>query len=222
MAKGAQPRDFIKVPKNAKFFGIAGFPTNLVVHKMYRLSTTSARSIRPAARTAQPLLTRGAHKEIKFSNEGRAGILKGVDVLANAVSVTLGPKGESAKLLNMDASMNTGQVATSSLNSLSADPRLQKVSPHLPVPMTRWWMRTRLCKMLTHFLDGVTVAKSITLQDKFENLGARYVPSLTQSPPADQGPRAVLSRMLPQRRTRWLVMVLQRLLSWPVRFTLKV
>jgi chaperonin GroEL len=40
-----------------------------------------------------PSLTRGAHKDIKFSNEGRASILKGVDVLANAVSVTLGPKG---------------------------------------------------------------------------------------------------------------------------------
>ena len=56
---------------------------------MHRLSTSSARSLR----TAVPSLARGAHKEIKFSNEGRASILKGVDVLANAVSVTLGPKG---------------------------------------------------------------------------------------------------------------------------------
>jgi chaperonin GroEL len=38
--------------------------------------------------------TRGAHKEIKFSNDGRASILKGVETLAKAVSVTLGPKGE--------------------------------------------------------------------------------------------------------------------------------
>lgn len=56
---------------------------------MHRLSTTSSRSLRKAV----PSLARGAHKEIKFSNEGRASILKGVDVLANAVSVTLGPKG---------------------------------------------------------------------------------------------------------------------------------
>lgn len=63
---------------------------------MHRLSTTSARSLRRAAvKAAKPTLTRGAHKEIKFSNEGRAAILKGVDVLANAVSVTLGPKGRS-------------------------------------------------------------------------------------------------------------------------------
>ena len=41
----------------------------------------------------KPLLARGAHKEIKFSNEGRAAILKGVEVLSKAVSVTLGPKG---------------------------------------------------------------------------------------------------------------------------------
>ena len=57
---------------------------------MHRLSTTSARSLR---RAAKPILARGAHKEIKFSNEGRASILKGVDILANAVQVTLGPKG---------------------------------------------------------------------------------------------------------------------------------
>ena len=66
---------------------------------MHRLSTTSSRSLRRAAakavtKASTPSLTRGAHKEIKFSNEGRASILKGVDVLANAVSVTLGPKGK--------------------------------------------------------------------------------------------------------------------------------
>lgn len=61
---------------------------------MHRLSTASSRSLRRAAvKAAKPVLARGAHKEIKFSNEGRASILKGVDVLANAVSITLGPKG---------------------------------------------------------------------------------------------------------------------------------
>ena len=49
-----------------------------------------------ATKASSPLSTRAyaSHKEIKFSNEGRAAMLKGVDVLANAVSVTLGPKGE--------------------------------------------------------------------------------------------------------------------------------
>ena len=49
---------------------------------------------RAAAKAAKPSLARGAHKDIKFSNEGRASILKGVDVLAKAVSITLGPKGK--------------------------------------------------------------------------------------------------------------------------------
>ena len=60
---------------------------------MHHLSNTSSKVLRRAAANARPSLVRGAHKEIKFSNEGRASILKGVDVLANAVSVTLGPKG---------------------------------------------------------------------------------------------------------------------------------
>ncbi|KAF6747324.1 hypothetical protein DFP72DRAFT_1075571 [Ephemerocybe angulata] len=67
---------------------------------MHRLSTQPSRSIRRAAERAarkqpQPALTRGAHKDIKFAHDGRASILKGVDVLANAVSVTLGPKGRN-------------------------------------------------------------------------------------------------------------------------------
>lgn len=69
---------------------------------MHRLSTTSSRSLRRAAakainKVSAPSLIRGAHKEIKFSNEGRASILKGVDILANAVSVTLGPKGKVSR-----------------------------------------------------------------------------------------------------------------------------
>jgi len=61
---------------------------------MHRISNTSSRALRrAAAKAARPSLTRGAHKEIQFSNDGRASILKGVDLLARAVSVTLGPKG---------------------------------------------------------------------------------------------------------------------------------
>lgn len=62
---------------------------------MHHLSQSSSKVARrvasssPATRVAR----RYAHKDVKFSNEGRASILAGVDVLANAVSVTLGPKG---------------------------------------------------------------------------------------------------------------------------------
>ena len=66
---------------------------------MHHITNSSSRALRRAAAKAkQPLLARGAHKEVKFSNEGRASILKGVDVLADAVSVTLGPKGKLSPL----------------------------------------------------------------------------------------------------------------------------
>ncbi|KIK92160.1 hypothetical protein PAXRUDRAFT_830223 [Paxillus rubicundulus Ve08.2h10] len=105
---------------------------------MYTISSSSSRAVRrAAAKAAKPILARGAHKEIKFSNDGRASILKGVDVLANAVSVTLGPKGRNVII-----------------EQPFGGPKITK--------------------------DGVTVAKSITLKDKFENLGARLVQDVAQ------------------------------------------
>ena len=71
-------------------------------------------------------------KEVKFSSDARERMLKGVDVLANAVKVTLGPKGRNVVL---DKSFGA--------------PRTTK--------------------------DGVTVAKEIELEDKFENMGAQMV-----------------------------------------------
>jgi chaperonin GroEL len=50
------------------------------------------RTLRPARSLVRGYAT---HKEVKFSNEGRAAMLKGVDILAKAVSVTLGPKGRN-------------------------------------------------------------------------------------------------------------------------------
>ncbi|KAG0224423.1 chaperonin [Mortierella sp. GBA43] len=73
-----------------------------------------------------------SHKEISFGIEGRAKLLKGVEVLAKAVAVTLGPKGRHVLI---------GQPYGS--------PKITK--------------------------DGVTVAKSITLEDPFENLGAKLI-----------------------------------------------
>jgi chaperonin GroEL len=63
---------------------------------MHRSSSMMRTSLSGLPRNSRSLvLSRGAHKEVKFSNEGRAAMLKGVDILAKAVSVTLGPKGES-------------------------------------------------------------------------------------------------------------------------------
>ncbi|MGC1357697.1 MAG: chaperonin GroEL [Xanthobacteraceae bacterium] len=73
-----------------------------------------------------------AAKEVKFSVDARDRMLRGVDILANAVRVTLGPKGRNVVL---DKSFGA--------------PRITK--------------------------DGVTVAKEIELEDKFENMGAQMV-----------------------------------------------
>src|SRR3990170_1009720 len=71
-------------------------------------------------------------KEVKFGQDARERMLHGVDILANAVKVTLGPKGRNVVLEK----------------SFGA-PRITK--------------------------DGVTVAKEIELEDRFENMGAQMV-----------------------------------------------
>src|SRR3974390_1524792 len=73
-----------------------------------------------------------AAKDVKFSVDARDRMLRGVEILANAVRVTLGPKGRNVVL---DKSFGA--------------PRITK--------------------------DGVTVAKEIELDDKFENMGAQMV-----------------------------------------------
>jgi chaperonin GroEL len=73
-----------------------------------------------------------AAKDVKFSQDARERMLRGVDILANAVKVTLGPKGRNVVI---DKSFGA--------------PRITK--------------------------DGVTVAKEIELEDKFENMGAQML-----------------------------------------------
>jgi chaperonin GroEL len=73
-----------------------------------------------------------AAKEVRFGLDARERMLRGVDILANAVKVTLGPKGRNVVI---DKSFGA--------------PRITK--------------------------DGVTVAKEIELEDKFENMGAQMV-----------------------------------------------
>src|SRR6516225_4448794 len=73
-----------------------------------------------------------AAKEVKFSQDARDRMLHGIDILTNAVKVTLGPKGRNVVL---DKSFGA--------------PRVTK--------------------------DGVTVAKEIELEEKFENMGAQMV-----------------------------------------------
>src|SRR6202521_3867629 len=78
-----------------------------------------------------------ASKEVRFSTDARDKMLRGIEVLANAVRITLGPKGRNVVL---DKSFGA--------------PRITK--------------------------DGVTVAKEIELEDKFENMGAQMVREVAQ------------------------------------------
>jgi chaperonin GroEL len=73
-----------------------------------------------------------AAKEIRFAEEARGRVLRGVNVLADAVTVTLGPRGRN-------------------------------------VCLEKSWGAPTVTK------DGVTVAKEIQLEDKFENMGAQMV-----------------------------------------------
>src|SRR5512145_1792726 len=73
-----------------------------------------------------------AAKEIRFSEDARGKVLRGVNLLADAVTVTLGPKGRN-------------------------------------VVLEKSWGARTVTK------DGVSVAKEIELEDKFENMGAQMV-----------------------------------------------
>ncbi len=98
-------------------------------------------------------------KEVKFSGDARDRMLRGVDILANAVKVTLGPKGRNVVL---DKSFGA--------------PRITK--------------------------DGVTVAKEIELEDKFENMGAQMVREVAQKTNDTAGDGTTTATVLAQSIVR--------------------
>ena len=103
-----------------------------------------------------------AAKDVKFSQDARDRMLRGVDILAEAVKVTLGPKGRNVVL---DKSFGA--------------PRVTK--------------------------DGVTVAKEIELEDKFENMGAQMVKevaSRTSTSPVTAPPPPPCSRKRLSKRVQ--------------------
>ena len=71
-------------------------------------------------------------KELKFSEDARAALLRGIDILANTVKTTLGPKGRNVVL---DKTFGSPLITN----------------------------------------DGVTIAREIELEDRFENMGAQLV-----------------------------------------------
>jgi chaperonin GroEL len=96
-----------------------------------------------------------AAKDVKFDTDARNRMLKGVNILADAVKVTLGPKGRNVIL---DKSFGA--------------PRITK--------------------------DGVTVAKEIELEDKFENMGAQMVKEVAQRTNDEAGDGTTTATVLAQ------------------------
>jgi chaperonin GroEL len=98
-------------------------------------------------------------KDVKFSADARDRMLRGVDILANAVKVTLGPKGRNVVI---DKSFGA--------------PRITK--------------------------DGVTVAKEIELEDKFENMGAQMVREVASKTNDNAGDGTTTATVLAQAIVR--------------------
>ena len=96
-----------------------------------------------------------AAKDVKFSTDARDRMLRGVNILADAVKVTLGPKGRNVVL---DKSFGA--------------PRITK--------------------------DGVTVAKEIELEDKFENMGAQMVKEVASRTNDEAGDGTTTATVLAQ------------------------
>src|SRR5690554_1339592 len=94
-------------------------------------------------------------KEIRFGEDARAKMVRGVNVLANAVKATLGPKGRNVVL---DKSFGS--------------PTITK--------------------------DGVSVAKEIELQDKFENMGAQMVKEVVSRTSDNAGDGTTTATVLAQ------------------------
>ena len=96
-----------------------------------------------------------AAKEVKFSDDARQRMFKGVNVLANAVKVTLGPKGRNAVL---EKSFGAPTVTK----------------------------------------DGVSVAKEIELENKFENMGAQMVKEVASQTSDEAGDGTTTATVLAQ------------------------
>jgi co-chaperonin GroES (HSP10) len=114
----------------------------------------NARSIRPKPKT-QGELSKMAAKDVKFDTDARNKMLKGVNILADAVKVTLGPKGRNVVI---DKSFGA--------------PRITK--------------------------DGVSVAKEIELEDKFENMGAQMVKEVASRTNDEAGDGTTTATVLAQ------------------------
>jgi len=94
-------------------------------------------------------------KQIKFSDQAREGLKRGINLLADSVKVTLGPKGRNVVL---DKGFGAPQITN----------------------------------------DGVTIAKEIDLEDKFENMGAQLIKQVAEKTADDAGDGTTTATILAQ------------------------
>ncbi|XP_068151448.1 60 kDa heat shock protein homolog 2, mitochondrial [Drosophila tropicalis] len=111
---------------------------------MLRLFTNCNKLARLSCLPRHLVPSRSYAKDVRFGPEVRAMMLQGVDVLADAVAVTMGPKGRN-------------------------------------VIIEQSWGSPKITK------DGVTVAKSIALKDKFQNIGAKLVQDVANNTNEEAG-----------------------------------
>ena len=105
-------------------------------------------------------------KEIKFSEDARSSMLRGVDKLADTVKTTMGPKGRNVVL---EQSYGTPTITN----------------------------------------DGVTIAKSIELENHFENMGAKLVSEVASKTNDIAGDGTTTATVLTQALTRLLKLLLK-------------
>uniref|UniRef100_A0A8P0PM95 Heat shock protein 60 n=2 Tax=Canis lupus TaxID=9612 RepID=A0A8P0PM95_CANLF len=110
---------------------------------MFQIPTVLCQ-IRPVSRALAPHVTRGYAKDVKFGANARALMLQGIDLLADAIAVTMGPKART-------------------------------------VIIEQSWGSPKVTK------DGVTVAKSIDLRDKYKNIGAKLVQDVANNTNEEAG-----------------------------------
>lgn len=147
--------------------------------------------------------TRGfAAKEVRFGVDCRSGVLAGVDKLADAVQVTLGPK------VRVSSSHNVPPLR----NNLCLFWKISRASPH--------FLGSSGTSTMGHFMhftfvqgrnvvieqsyggpkitkDGVTVAKAIELKDRFQNVGASLVKQVASATNDVAGDGAFCCHALP-------------------------
>ena len=167
---------------------------------MYRVPSLLRPALSRQVGGRVPTLWRGYAKDIKFGADARALMLQGVDLLADAVAVTMGPK----VFLIYVASVLKGFLLVNNI-VVSIEVSIVSSIILMKLPISQISFVVRVLKFDIFSLqgrnviieqswgspkitkDGVTVAKSIELKDKYTNIGARLVQDVANNTNEEAG-----------------------------------